>query len=867
MLRLMVLAKTKPLMAKEKSLVLPGSGATIKMVVHSAPAMFASLLSDPHLNQDENMLFRNNDPLAPPPERDLELKDINTGRCYRKTWKDLIKDPTKEILLPTPTQMDKIAINANGRLTLEPFNVCLGIHNLETRRRPEGWRPIGYMNTESINMEKRRGMKRKAGDPPVVLSDSCYKLQDYHAMMIFLLKESGFLELQRRGFKWKLKYRGKVYDVVFRMYMPFIIADSECHDRLCGIFTMRSGSTKYICRICETPFSYLAWSKAGHPGNFGYRLPSKAKRLMNRGTKEDMQELRNWSMQYLPNNVFNHLRVGSHNNRGGHGACPPEILHVILLGHYKRLLAIVFDQIGSTQSKAYGSVTNLCIMMGKILQRQSDRDVPRTNFSNGFSSGANLMGHEIPGCLLVLLLVLHCEDFAAIFPAAKTKKGTQEEEETFTFSNKNHRHDWQFLIESYMQMEQWIKSELLPTKEVRQFGTAAQWLMRQTKFIAPRCDGTNHRTIKFHFLIHLMQDMLDLGPMCNTDSAPCESNHKVNAKDCAQHTQLRKETLPQQTSGRYVENQTISKAWKTVFGLEPADKGEENEVVATSGTGWLVYRRYKKEDDVSGRYKEDGTYQVRYDWTGRQTAGRILVPNELLTFIDEYVLGKLDTPRVYCATQHTRGGQIFRAHPNYHNRPWNDHALFDWGGGSIPELGRIMTFVCIDLLAHGETIEVNDAVVEESGVYALIQTYRYCNMEGKPYDNEEERLEDWEHDPSIVRRLKRRTDEDGVPLLCLANVESIYDTATVVDNIGSKDGNDFLYLEKRSEWKEQWVGQMGSLYDKYVIDQEVESQEEEDMSDFEEKFEATKKEKAKEVREKSQATRKRNRKNREASRR
>ena len=60
---------------------------------------------------------------------------------------------------------------------------------------------------------------------------------------------------------------------------------------------------------------------------------------------------------------------------------------------------------------------------------------------------------------------------------------------------------------------------------------------------------------------------------------------------------------------------------------------------------------------------------------------------------------------------------------------------------------------------------------------------------------------------------------------------------------------------------------MGSLYDKYVIDQEVESLEEEDMSDFEEKFEATKKEKAKEVREKSQATRKRNRKNREASRR
>ena len=118
--------KTKPLIAREKSLVLPGLGDTVKIIYHSAPAMIASLLSDANLMKNENLLFHNKDPFSPPPPSH-KLRDINTGRCYRETWKVLIKDPTKEILLPVITQMDKIAINTYGRLTLEPLNISLGI--------------------------------------------------------------------------------------------------------------------------------------------------------------------------------------------------------------------------------------------------------------------------------------------------------------------------------------------------------------------------------------------------------------------------------------------------------------------------------------------------------------------------------------------------------------------------------------------------------------------------------------------------------------------------------------------------------------------------------------------------------------------
>ena len=49
------------------------------------------------------------------------------------------------------------------------------------------------------------------------------------------------------------------------------------------------------------------------------------------------------------------------------------------------------------------------------MYRQSDRDLPRTNYPKGISMSANLTSHEIPGCLLVKLFALHATIFRDIF--------------------------------------------------------------------------------------------------------------------------------------------------------------------------------------------------------------------------------------------------------------------------------------------------------------------------------------------------------------------------------------------------------------------------------------------------------------------
>ncbi len=72
------------------------------MIYFDAREVFASLLSCPLLNCDENYLFDlpEKDPFIGPP-KSLIIGDITTGQCYRKTHKALVKNPGVDMILPT----------------------------------------------------------------------------------------------------------------------------------------------------------------------------------------------------------------------------------------------------------------------------------------------------------------------------------------------------------------------------------------------------------------------------------------------------------------------------------------------------------------------------------------------------------------------------------------------------------------------------------------------------------------------------------------------------------------------------------------------------------------------------------------------
>ena len=96
------------------------------------------------------------------------------------------------------------------------------------------------------------------------------------------------------------------------------------------------------------------------------------------------------------------------------------MLHMVLLGWFKYVSAAFFDQVGST-SAAAAEINALCTFIGKLLARQSDRDLPKTQFGQGIHKG-KLMGKEMSGVMLLLCAVLHTSAGKEILTSGRGSK-------------------------------------------------------------------------------------------------------------------------------------------------------------------------------------------------------------------------------------------------------------------------------------------------------------------------------------------------------------------------------------------------------------------------------------------------------------
>jgi hypothetical protein len=74
----------------------------------------------------------------------------------------------------------------------------------------------------------------------------------YHEIMDAML--ASFVRLQRKGgVPFSFTYRGKQYDVNLKVFLMFIIGDTEGHYKLCGGYNSRALQVKRVCRHCDIP--------------------------------------------------------------------------------------------------------------------------------------------------------------------------------------------------------------------------------------------------------------------------------------------------------------------------------------------------------------------------------------------------------------------------------------------------------------------------------------------------------------------------------------------------------------------------------------------------------------------------------------
>ena len=115
---------------EEVSVNLPGFKNTvdvIKVTRFDFTTQLKSLLDDPVLNRDENLVINPVDRFQKYSPPDGRLGECLSGSWYNHAWAEMEKDGICDFMIPIILYIDKTQISISGKLSICPVQMSLGI--------------------------------------------------------------------------------------------------------------------------------------------------------------------------------------------------------------------------------------------------------------------------------------------------------------------------------------------------------------------------------------------------------------------------------------------------------------------------------------------------------------------------------------------------------------------------------------------------------------------------------------------------------------------------------------------------------------------------------------------------------------------
>ena len=802
-------------------LALPSTDASVNIVHYEASELVVQLLTDPRFG-DDSWLHFNDDPLAAPPE-DLDyLEDINTGLCYTETHKKKIT-ASNQVLCPIILCDDECVNGQFDKLPLQQIRFTIGLLKNKEREKDYAWKTLGYVPADAskylskgcqdfaksdhaaAHILKNYLNQDLPGDSDDLMlpnfEGKTHKSQDLHAILAVIL--SSLKRLCQSGMKWDYKHRGKLCkELEFVFFIACIKCDTQEADKLCGHYTSRTKGVKSICRHCTCPTSEL--SQPTLPPGTRMKTPALITPLVERN---DRDGLKNLSQQNLVN-CFYDLPFGEHNKMGIHGATPLEMLHHILLGIFPMIREVLLLKLGK-DSALKERINQIAKLLGRFFARQSERDLPKTQFYKGLFEG-KLCGKEYTGVLLLMDAVFLSGTARQVLKSSGRR----------AFKEDCLIDDWVLLVELLLQWEKYLKLPRLEIKHVRRLKRKHRFIMKLIERIAKRTSGMGLNTMKFHGIVHLVDDMLNFGVPSTLDTGPNESHHKT-PKAVSTMTQKDAKTFEPQVANRQEELHLLDIAKAEVKGrcswayfvLEQVRGPLEEKPSIDPNVDWTGGSRLEVflGDDGNPTHKYVRNNERHSLWDTDVVSYLLSLQTQLLPF---------GVDRMSICTEHKRGDQIFRGHPNYRGRGmWNDWALFDWGfHGRLP--CEIYCFVDLRRVPQDFSIVFASCVVEKA-VYAVVESaewdkspdgkFKTCSELFMPLKKE------IQVDDDTGKISKRR--------FYLAPVDSIVKPLCVIPDVGPELSR-YYAVKPQGEWADEFVKWLEAPHSH--DDAELEAWEEED---------------------------------------
>ena len=532
------------LQPRTKSVTLPSS-KRVDVVIHDFKNCLFSLLSDKDLMNPANSLLCKTQPWV---KQNITggYADIDSGVLWSEGWSRYCDSNKKEVLCPILFFIDKTHTDVQGKLSLEPVCFTLGIFNRKTRNKSHAWRTIGYVP----NFDLLSKYKGKAEE----------KIRDYHFVLSTIFEDI-YIAQKSNGLPCVL------FDKKCILKVPVLsfLGDTEGHDKLVGRLGSRN-KVPTICRYCDCQ-----------------RESSSDERLISNYIQQETihsgGEILKTLGYYNITNACHSLQYCDP-ERGIHGATPGEIVHVLQHGlipyifnafarikantkkelqdekkNVKNNAEVYDDPDDDTKNRRNVFSDDVATIFearakatGKILQRQSDRNLPRTYFPQGIlpsrykqkKDGKKMAAHEQSGVLIVSLFCMFNYGFLHHHLNKK-------------LSFKRHA-NWISVLEKMLLFENLLKAEYMSKQQQTLLKNYIPLLMDLIKRIVKRRTGAQWNIVKFHLLTHLADDIERNGVYENVSTGPCESHHKTSAKNPAKNTQHISGVFHEQVGKQYANN-------------------------------------------------------------------------------------------------------------------------------------------------------------------------------------------------------------------------------------------------------------------------------------------------------------------------
>ena len=822
----------------EKQLVLPHSGAKIKVVCLQARHCVWQLLADPRLT-DDDFCFYDNDPLAPPPKTTTKVGQLNTGEAYRNAYSEYVDDPSRQMGIGIQWYIDGAVTGQFDNLSVTALRMTLSCFTLDYRKKDHAWAILGFVVNYSAGKSKGRQMFGDTEHDQAVeellnfenfvpnqdgTNKKTEKAQDFHCQLEAILES--YLPLEANGMLWDLHYRGKLYrnlELVFWTVM--VKADTDEAEKHCGKYRSRNGNVKHLCRYCHCPNE----ETDNHLADYEAKTVVSIQELIDAKDKAGLKDI---SQQYI-DNAWYKLRFDPTYGTGIHGACPSEMLHAILLGIFLYVREGFFAQIGPSSMPAK-EIDALAQQYGDLFHHNSERNLPGCKFSHGIKQKKKLMAMEYRGVLLLIAAVL------------RSTKGYEILRSNPHFGNQKLRKDWLRLVELLLEWETFLNQPEMNLEHVQRMEQKNRFIMYLMKKVLRRATGMGLRVMKYHAIIHMANDIILYGVPQEQDTGANESGHKIT-KVAARLTQKNIRTFEIQTAQRLIEFIIIqwamaelngARMWEyygvfdavavdtdedafdvelddeaSEFMEQTAENAEDPPEEWIGGTRLEVYWVDLGDDEYG-----DIEYQPMMGWKAKTKKmwrhpdlATVRYGPEVVNFLlglQDLMEEAIEQPmyELPICTEHKRNGCTFRGHPDYRGGgPWRDWAMINWGDpdeggyGDLP--CQIWCFVTLRGLPESDAGDSDDEAtgIKYGGIY--LENLTYAVVECGRWDTNEQEITMCD----LFQPFFKDLAAGGRRRFYLADVGAIVAPMCVVPDIGCKGGNRYFDVKGRSEWVELFV--------------------------------------------------------------